>query len=66
MPTMDGWQFLHYVKTDEKLAAVPVVMVTSLISGESRARAANLGATDYFVKPFTVEHLRSVMSALSV
>ncbi len=65
MPTMDGWQFLDHVKTDEKLAAIPVVMVTSLTSDDSRARAAKLGASDYFVKPFTAEHLRSVMSALS-
>jgi two-component system chemotaxis sensor kinase CheA len=66
MPTMDGWQFLDHVKTDAKLAAIPVVMVTSLTSEESRAKAAKLGASDYFVKPFTADHLRSVMSTLVV
>jgi two-component system chemotaxis sensor kinase CheA len=64
MPTMDGWQFLDHVKTDARLAAVPVVMVTSLTSDESRARAAKLGANDYFVKPFTAEQLRSVMPTI--
>ena len=66
MPTMDGWQFLDHVKTDAKLAAIPVVMVTSLASDEYRARAAKLGASNYFVKPFTAEHLRSIMSSLPV
>jgi chemosensory pili system protein ChpA (sensor histidine kinase/response regulator) len=65
MPTMDGWRFLYQVKTDAKLAGIPVVMVTSLSSEEARVKAAHLGASSYFVKPFTAEHLRSAMAVIA-
>jgi len=65
MPTMDGWQLLDHIKTDIKLASLPVFMVTSLSSEEARSKAARLGANGYFVKPFTVDDLMSVMSELA-
>lgn len=60
MPTMDGWKFLEYVKTDEIFGHIPVVMVTSLDTDESRQKAFGLGASDYLVKPFSIAELDRV------
>jgi two-component system chemotaxis sensor kinase CheA len=64
MPQMDGWEFLTHAKADANLGSIPVVMVTSLDSGENRQRAYDLGATDYIVKPLTLQNLKAVAERL--
>ena len=64
MPTMDGWAFLEYVKTDDNFGHIPVVMVTSLDSREFRQKALGLGASDYLVKPFKLAELDRVLESL--
>jgi CheY-like chemotaxis protein len=68
MPQIDGWALLEYVKTDENLGHIPVVMITSLDTAEHRARAFELGASDYIVKPLNSDSLanitENVLSAL--
>ena len=69
MPQVDGWQFLEYLKTDDHLSHVPVVMVTSLDADEYRAKAAALGVADYIVKPFghaDIERILSLAAAVPV
>ncbi len=59
MPEMDGWETLRLMKTDEDLAAVPVVLFT--VKGEVRdqVHALQLGASGYVTKPFAVDDLLS-------
>ena len=64
MPTMDGWEFLEYVKTDDNFGHIPVVMITSLDSDEYREKAFGLGASDYLVKPFRVAEIDRVLENL--
>ena len=64
MPTMDGWAFLEYVKTDDIFGHIPVVMVTSLDSDEFRQKALGLGASDYLVKPFRIAELDQILADL--
>lgn len=66
MPVMDGWALLEYVKTDENLGHVPVVMITSLDADVHKQRAFELGAADYLVKPFAIEDLRKVLELATV
>jgi PAS domain S-box-containing protein len=58
MPGLDGWSVLSALKADSELAAIPVVMVTSV--GE-RGLAASLGAAEYVPKPVRWERFREVM-----
>jgi CheY-like chemotaxis protein len=51
MPQIDGWQLLEYLKTDDNLGEIPVVMITSLNQPRYRQRAFDLGASDYIAKP---------------
>jgi two-component system chemotaxis sensor kinase CheA len=50
MPGMNGYQFTEETRRDPKLQAIPVVMVTSLASEESRRRGKEAGASAYIVK----------------
>lgn len=61
MPQIDGWEFLEYLKTDDNLGHIPVVMVTSLDSEEHRQRALQLGAEEYLVKPFSAQFLARIL-----
>lgn len=50
MPRMDGFSLLEAMKQDDRLKAIPVVLVTSLSSEEDQARGLALGADAYIVK----------------
>ena len=65
MPHLDGWQLLEYIKTDDHLGHVPVVMVTSLDADDHRAMATKLGAADYIVKPFSTNDIERVLKLVT-
>ncbi|WP_448187762.1 hybrid sensor histidine kinase/response regulator [Azospirillum sp. sgz301742] len=50
MPRMDGFALVQAVKTDTRLADIPVILVTSRGSDEDRERGMHLGADAYIVK----------------
>jgi CheY-like chemotaxis protein len=50
MPDMDGWQVLQRLKNDKSTWAIPVVMYSAICDTIYREKAANLGASDYWVK----------------
>jgi two-component system chemotaxis response regulator CheY len=52
MPRMDGFEFLRMVRGDGRLAAIPVLMLTTEGQDGDKVKAMNLGATAYLVKPF--------------
>ena len=57
MPIMDGWQVLQDLRTDPRLAAVPVVMLTARRGDSDVVGALDLGAADYVAKPFSPDEL---------
>jgi chemosensory pili system protein ChpA (sensor histidine kinase/response regulator) len=57
MPRMNGLELLSRLQEDEKLAAIPVAMITSRGAQKMQNRAAELGAKGYFVKPYIEEVL---------
>ncbi|KXK00735.1 MAG: chemotaxis protein CheA [Acidobacteria bacterium OLB17] len=65
MPRMDGWQLLETICGSEELATIPVALVTSLDTDDHRLRAAELGASYYFVKPLNVENLKELTVTLN-
>lgn len=66
MPHVDGWEMLEYIKTDDNLGHIPVVMVTSLDSEEHQTRAAELGASGYVIKPFSEKDLAYALDCLGM
>lgn len=58
MPGMTGIDLLKAVRADEKLAKLPVLMVTAEQKREQIIEAAQAGVNGYIVKPFTATTLK--------
>ncbi len=57
MPVMDGFQLLENLKSDPKLASIPVVMLTARVELQDKLKALRIGVDDYILKPFQKEEL---------
>jgi two-component system, chemotaxis family, sensor histidine kinase and response regulator PixL len=66
MPRMDGYGFLANVKAIEAAKQVPVIMLTSRSGQKHRKLAMNLGAADYFAKPFNEADMLATLAKLIV
>ena len=51
MPLMDGHRLTKLIKTDDKLKDIPVVIFSSLINDQMRAKGEALGADIQLSKP---------------
>ncbi len=52
MPGLDGFETCRRLRANSKLAHVPIVMFTALDTPERRRQSAEVGADDFWVKPF--------------
>ena len=59
MPRMNGLELLSQLQKDEKLASLPIAMLTSRGAQKMRNIAASRGANGYFVKPYVEDDLLS-------
>lgn len=57
MPVMDGITMLGKLRQDPALKTTPVIMLTAESGRDSVARIAQLGVSDYLIKPFKEEQL---------
>lgn len=64
MPRMNGLELLARMQQDERLASIPVAMVTSRGAEKHRKIAADLGAKAYFTKPYLEEELLEATNRL--
>lgn len=63
MPYMTGLEFLEKVREDEKLSALPFMLLSSHAERGDVRRGMNLGADDYLPKPFTPQELNVAIDA---
>jgi len=59
MPEMDGIEFLRAVRGHPSARRVPFILVTGRVLIEALVKAAQAGANNYVVKPFTADILRT-------
>ena len=59
MQPVTGLDLLQQVRADEKLARIPFIMVTAESKVENIIAAKQAGVSNYVVKPFSAETLRS-------
>ncbi|MBF0159944.1 MAG: response regulator [Magnetococcales bacterium] len=52
MPDMDGLEVCKRLKSDPKLARIPVIFMTALSEDQMETAGLELGAVDYITKPF--------------
>lgn len=63
MPEMNGFQMLAALRRQASLAAVPVILLTSLQERGHMRIGMNSGADDYITKPFRPDELREAVAA---
>jgi two-component system chemotaxis response regulator CheY len=59
MEPMTGLQLLQHVRSDPKLKHIPFIMVTAESKTENVIVAKQAGVSNYIVKPFNAETLRT-------
>ena len=63
MPKVDGYQVLTWLKGEQRLNDLPVIMISALNEINSVVRCIELGAVDYLQKPFNQHLLRARLGA---
>jgi len=64
MEPMTGLQLLREVRSDENLKRLPFIMITAESKSENVIAAKEAGVSNYIVKPFNAETLRSKMTSV--
>ena len=63
LPEMDGYQVLEYLRADDTLRHIPVIVISSLDEMDSVVRCIEMGAEDYLPKPFNPVLLKARIGA---
>ncbi len=64
MEPMTGLQLLKEVRSDERMKGTPFIMITAESKSENVLSAKEAGVSNYIVKPFNAETLKSKISAV--
>jgi two-component system chemotaxis response regulator CheY len=64
MPGMSGLDLIKAVRSDAKLAKMPVLMLTAEAKREQIIEAAQAGVNGYVIKPFTAETLKEKLDKI--
>ena len=59
MPEMSGFEVCERLKSDEKLARIPVIFLSALNEKEDKVRAFQAGGVDYITKPFQFDEVQA-------
>ncbi len=57
MPDIGGFEVVEFIRAQDELKALPIVVVTTRGDDGSRARALAAGATSFMTKPFEPESI---------
>ncbi len=52
LPAPDGWEIARRIRQNERLASIPILMLTAKVEDTDKIRGFELGADDYLTKPF--------------
>lgn len=64
MPVMTGIDMLRAIRADEKLKAIPVLMVTAEAQQHNLIEAVQAGVSNYIIKPFTAETMQEKIAKI--
>lgn len=59
-----GIDFCTYLKSSERYRHIPVIMVTAVLDQKIQLQALRAGASDYILKPFNFELLKSKIASV--
>jgi two-component system, chemotaxis family, chemotaxis protein CheY len=64
MPDIGGIEVLEFVRGQDKIKSLPIIIVTTRGDEESKARALQAGATRFMTKPFAPEVILGEVDAV--
>ena len=64
MPDIGGIEVVEFVRGQDKLKTLPIIIVTTRGDDVSRAKALDAGATRYMTKPFTPQAILDEVGVL--
>ena len=64
MPGLEGHEVCAELRSRERTAAIPVVLLTAKAADADRQRALDVGASAYMVKPFSIDELDQTLRGL--
>ena len=64
LPDLSGIKICQYLKQDEKVKNIPIIMLTAKGEEEDKVKGLNTGAEDYMTKPFSYPELLARIKAL--
>jgi two-component system response regulator len=66
MPKIDGIELIQYLKNDDLLKTIPIVVLTSSKENKDIQKAYELGANAYIIKPVEFEKFARAVSEIGV
>jgi two-component system alkaline phosphatase synthesis response regulator PhoP len=64
LPDRDGWDITRTLRSDEKFARLPIIMLTARVEDADKIVGLELGADDYITKPFNPREVIARMRAV--
>ncbi len=64
MPRMDGFELATYIRNDERLKDLPIIMITSRTGAKHKEKAMAIGVNQYLGKPYQEEELMQNIHSL--
>jgi CheY-like chemotaxis protein len=65
MPLLDGFETLSLIKADQALRNIPVYILSTTRSDKDRAKAIDMGASGFYIKPAKFATLKAIISEIS-
>ena len=64
LPDRDGWDLTRIIRSDEKLQALPIIMLSARVEDTDKIVGLEIGADDYITKPFNPHEVLARVRAL--
>lgn len=64
LPGMSGLEFAKWLKRDERLAEIPIIMLTARDDENNKVQGLEAGVDDYVTKPFSTRELLARIKAV--
>jgi two-component system chemotaxis response regulator CheY len=64
MPDIGGIEVLEFIRGQDKLSSLPIIVLTTRGDEESRAMSLRAGATRFLTKPFTPQSILAEVEAV--
>jgi chemosensory pili system protein ChpA (sensor histidine kinase/response regulator) len=62
MPRLDGFDLTRNIRSDARLKAIPIIMITSRTGEKHRNYAMEIGVNHFLGKPFQEEELLALVA----